>query len=93
MTSGQRKATALLTTNAQRMLAIERWLRSGGGDFESLYGALGLLGASRATVKRDLKAMRQELGAVIVYVREDASYRLHGEWKGVRACLLEQFGS
>jgi predicted DNA-binding transcriptional regulator YafY len=88
MSSGQRKATALLTTNAQRFVAIERWLRSGGGEFAQLRG---LLNVSAATVKRDLQAMRGELGAPIAYDALADRYHLADDWKGVRACLLEQF--
>lgn len=91
MTSGQKRATALLTSNAQRFVKIERWLRSGGGNFSGLLGTLGMLGTSRATVKRDLRAMREELGAPIDYERNGDRYTLSSDWKGVRACLLEQF--
>lgn len=86
--SAQAKATALLTTDAMRFVKIERCLRSGAANFEQLRGCVD--DVSPATLKRDLKAMREELGAPILYERAQGVYRLVSEWGGVAACLREQ---
>ncbi len=88
MAQGQRKATALLTSDAMRFLQIEHMLRSGGADFQQLRGRLGV---SPATLKRDLKAMREELGAPIQYDRLADQYRLTSPWPGIKRNLLELF--
>lgn len=91
MSKGQAKATALLTTDAMRFVKLERRLRTGSADFEQLRGCVE--GVSAATLKRDLKAMREELGAPIRYERADGMYHLGGDWGGVGACLREQVRS
>ena len=85
MTTRQRKATSLLTSDAGRFIKIDRRLRSGGADFQELRGVLN--GISPATLKRDLRAMREELGAPILYDRDYGQYRYAGAWPGVLACL------
>lgn len=84
----KRKATALLTTDAMRFVRIERRLRSGQATFEQLRGCVG--DVSAATLKRDLKAMREELGAPIHWDSGNRAYHLAGEWPGVGACLWEE---
>lgn len=88
MPAGDRKGTTLLTSDALRFLQIERTLRSGGVSAAQLRAALQI---SQATLKRDLKALRDELGAPICYDRATDQYRLTMPWTGVRACLLEAF--
>jgi predicted DNA-binding transcriptional regulator YafY len=88
MLRGEKKRTALLTADAVRFIQIEHALRSGGANFARLRGTLGV---SAATLKRDLKAMREELGAPIRYDKEHEQYCLAAPWSGLRSCLLELF--
>lgn len=87
----EKRATALLTSEAGRFSRIERRLRSGGANFEELRGTVA--GVSASTLKRDLKSMREELGAPIAYDRTCEQYRLTAEWSGIAAVLLEQLGA
>jgi len=79
------KATALLTTTGLRLLMIDRMLAMGPGV--RLDSFLLKLGVSLATFKRDLKLMRDEMGAPIVYDRHEQRYRLRpgAQWDGVLA--------
>jgi len=91
MSGHKRKATALLTTEAMRFIRIERRLRSGSATFEQLRGCVDYISA--AALKRDLKAMREELGAPIRWERAQNAYLLAAEWQGVGACLREEVRS
>lgn len=91
MSGHKPKATALLTTDAMRFVKIERRLRSGAATFAQLRGCVD--DVSAATLKRDLKAMREQLGAPILWERAQNVYHLAGEWGGVAACLREEVRS
>lgn len=90
MTQGQRKGTSLLTSDALRYVLIERRLRSGAAALSDLRG---LAPVSYATFKRDLKKMREELGAPIVFDHAAGLYRLEGAWGGIAEALKEQIGA
>jgi len=69
------------------MLKIERALRHRRLTMAEL---LDVTGASIATMKRDLKAMREELDAPLVYDQFDKGYRLTGDWPGVLASAVSK---
>lgn len=85
------KATALLTTQGARLLCIDRMVRRAqGATFTELQAAVSV---SCATIKRDLMALREELGAPIKHDSLDGRYHVVGPWLGVLASLLEQAGA
>lgn len=81
------RATAMLTTAAARMYRIERSLRHG----QSLSSAelCARNSVSLATFKRDLEALRSELGAPIEYDPSTRRYCMQA-WRGVAATIAEQ---
>jgi predicted DNA-binding transcriptional regulator YafY len=82
--------TCLLTPQAVRFCRIERMLRR--GRCVSFAALRDQLGCSTATLKRDIQALREELGAPIRY-EAPAGYRITGLWVGVAATLFEQLES
>lgn len=81
-----RRATPLLTTDAARFVQIEHALRSGQATAAALTVKCD---CSLATLKRSLKAMREELGAPIFYDHYRRRYRLVDAWPGVYAAIFE----
>jgi hypothetical protein len=78
----------LLNAQCSRFLAIERALRAGEATFASMREACG---CSAATLKRDLKTMRQALGCPIVFDRFQQRYRLlERSWPGLAPVILEE---
>lgn len=86
--SRQGNPTPLLTAETIRFVRIERRLRDQGANFDQLRLCVG--GVCDATLKRDLKAMREEFGAPITWDRANRVYRLASEWAGIGACLQER---
>jgi predicted DNA-binding transcriptional regulator YafY len=83
-----RKATPLLAAEALRLLQIERRLQVGNGaTFAELEK---LLLVSAATVKRDLRLLREQLGAPIFFDRVEGRYRFVDRWVGVLAHLVQE---
>jgi biotin operon repressor len=81
--------TPLLTDHARRLSRVERALRAGPVRFADLRRTLG---ASPATIKRDLQVLRGRYGAVIVYDRS-SGYRLAQPWGGLSAAILRELVS
>ena len=78
----------LLTPEVVRFCRIEKLLRRQWCvSFDRLKDALQV---SRATLKRDLHFMREELGAPIHFDATERGYRLVDSWSGVAAALFEQ---
>lgn len=87
----ERKATALLTTTGLRMLRIERMLRR--ARCVSFKAMRAECECSVATLKRDLRFLRDELGAPLLFDRRETAYRLAGNWAGVQAMIFAQLES
>ncbi len=84
---GMRKATALLNTQAVRLLRLEKRLNAGPASCAELRAMLQI---SRASLKRDLILLREELGAPMWFDYECGGYRFFRPWCGVMAQLVEQ---
>lgn len=79
---------ALLSAEARRLLALEQRLRGAG------IPKGGVRGVSVATFKRDLRRLRDELGAVVVFDHFEESYRLkNADWPGVAATLVAEIAA
>jgi len=79
---------ALLSAEARRLLSLESRLRGGG------IPKGGVHGSSPATFKRDLRRLRDELGAVVVFDHFEDRYRLTNlDWPGVAAQLIAEVGA
>jgi predicted DNA-binding transcriptional regulator YafY len=74
------------TDSGLRMARIEHLLRTRGQMKAA--ELMADLQCSRATLKRDVRYMRETLGASIG--GDNDGYRLVGEWSGVAATLAEQ---
>ena len=75
----------LLTDEAIRLLRMEDQLRRNGMPVG------GVLLASPATFKRDLRRLRCDLGAVVVFDFFDRRYRLlNANWTGVMPHILAE---
>lgn len=77
----------MLTTSAVRMYRLERALRHGRGATAKQLCARS--NVSIATFKRDLDALRGELGAPITYDPTTRCYVMQA-WRGVLAAIAEQ---
>lgn len=83
-----RKATPLLAAEAVRLIQIERRLNVGNGaTFAELEK---LLRVSAATVKRDIRLLREQLGAPIFFDKTEGRYRFVDRWIGVLAHLVQE---
>lgn len=82
------QATALLTTQGARLLRIEAMLRN--RQAPTFLDMRHACRCSVATLKRDLRCMREELGAPVHFDVSERGYRLIDEWPGVLPALFEQ---
>lgn len=81
-------AAVLLTPAAIRMCRIERMLRRGPVPPSQM---IEHVAGWRATIKRDLVALRLDFGADIAYDKTANVYVLrNSEWQGVRARLSDE---
>jgi predicted DNA-binding transcriptional regulator YafY len=86
-----RKVTPLLSAEAARLLRIERRLAAGNGaTFAELEK---MLAVSAATLKRDLRILREQLDAPIEYDRNGYRYSITKTWCGVVCHLLTEVGA
>lgn len=79
--------TPLLTTTAARLCRVEKLLRS--RQVVTTEDLMRATGASRATLKRDLTCLREELGAPVIFDHVQGGYRLTNVWQGIVPTLLQ----
>ena len=88
MSSGERSSdlSPLLTTHGARLLLIERELQR--RQWVQSVDLMQRLGISLATLKRDIKALREVFGAPIQADSTGMGYRLVGAWPGILRHLI-----
>ncbi len=84
---GKRKASTLLATQTARLIRLDRRLRYCTVTFDELLRELCI---SPATLKRDLTALREELGAPLCWDAVQRGYRYVKPWAGVVSALMDE---
>lgn len=80
--------TVLLSEGALRMVRIEKLVRTGEATADTLCWALQ---CSLATLKRDLRTLREEFGMPLLYDRAGGkTYRLVAPWPGLSEAVQRQ---